>query len=132
MMAAVSHSPDDLLTAVLHKVGREARIVDDFELAKIFDRAAPTGVGEFVQFKLHPQYHFSKLLSDTLQVLDHGGSIIRENPAQQYFRVSPHAAGPYGKEKFDALDPNEQRLVAEIAKTIQQRFGALHGSKRED
>ena len=132
MTTAFAHSPDDLLIAVFHKVGREARILDDFELAKIFNDAALKDAGGFSQFKWHPQYHFSKSLSDTLQVLDHAGSIIRENPAQRYFKVSEHTAGPYGKAKFDELDPNEQRLADALAQTIRERIGVPHGSARED
>lgn len=128
----ISHSPDDLLIAVFHKVGPKTRILDDFELAKIFNDAALKDLGGFSQFRWHPQYHFSKLLSDTLQVLDHAGSIIRENPAQRYFKVSEHTAGPYGEAKFAELDPNEQRLAEELAQKIRDRIGVPHGSGREN
>ena len=133
MSIAMSHTLEDLLIAVLHKVGRESRLVDNFELAKIFNEFATKEEGSgFARLKWHPQYHFSKLLSDTLQILDHAGSIIRENPAQQYFRVSPHTAGPYGEEKFGSLDSKDQRLAEQIAQTIKEKFETPHGSKKEN
>ena len=45
MTTALSHSPDDLLIAVFHKVGPKTRILDDFELAKIFNDAALKDAG---------------------------------------------------------------------------------------
>jgi len=103
--------PEDLVIAILNKVGPDVRIVDDNRLAKIFNNAAVEG-GVFEQFEWHPQYHYSKLLSDTLQILDQGGSIIRENPATTYFRISDHTAGLMVKLSSIALDPNDQKAVA--------------------
>jgi hypothetical protein len=123
MGTGTQHLPEELIVAVLNRVGQSARIVDDFRLARIFDNASKRDVPAFAQFRCHRQYHFSRLLSDTLQILDHAGSITRENAAQKYFRVSPHTAGPFGRARYEALEPKEKQLVDEIAQHIVEAYG---------
>ena len=132
MATVTERMPEDLVIAVLHRVGRDARIVDDFQLASVFDEAARSRVSSFARFRCHPQYGFSKLLSETLQILDHAGSITRENAAQRYFRVSPHTAGPFGRGKYDELSEPERQLVDDVASQIRERFGPPNADQRQD
>jgi hypothetical protein len=115
-------SPEDLLLATLHKVGEGTRIVDDQRLAAIFNDAAEQKPDLFRPFRWHRQYHYSKLLSDTLQLLDLGGSIVRENAPTKYFKISGHTAGSYGAEKFSSLDQDAQKVVLSVAGKIAEAF----------
>lgn len=115
--------PEELLIAVLHHVGQGTRIIDDSRLARIFNDAASQSKGSFRQFSWHPQYRYSKTLTDSLQALDHGGSILRENPASTYFSISQHTAGPWGKKTAESLDPEDRKLAEEIAAKIKEVFG---------
>jgi hypothetical protein len=120
--------PEELVTAILHRVGEGVRIIDDTRLARIFDKAARSFGGGFSIFASHPQYRYSKALTDTFQALDHGGSIQRDNPASTYFAITPHTAGPYGSTLYGALDDAERQAVDAIAEEIKQLFGAENGS----
>lgn len=122
MATTLERTPENLLLATLHKVGTECRLVDDFTLAKIFNDAARKFGGAFKQFAWHPHYHVSETLSETLQLLDHAGSIVRENAAQTYFRVSPHTAGPFGQKALDALESEDRRRVEMISDQIREVF----------
>lgn len=124
MSATMEHSPEKVLLATLHKVGTNVRLMDDFELAKVFNNAATQYGGPFKPFAWHRHYHVSEALSEALQVLDHAGSIVRENAAQTYFRASAHTAGPYGENVFQSLSPDEQKLVEMVAADIKQTFEA--------
>lgn len=115
--------PEDILIATLYKIGKGVRISDDRRLADIFDEAAKRE-SIFARFKAHPQYRYSKLLSDTLQTLDLGGAIVRDNAPLHYFRVSDHAAGPFGESKFLCLSETDQVAVASVAEKIRSVFGA--------
>jgi hypothetical protein len=124
-MPTIEHEcllPEEIVVAVLHKVGK-ARIVDDVRLAKIFDDAAKKSQGIFKQFSWDPQYRYSRILTDAVQALDHGGSIRRENPASNYFSITEHTAGPYGGALYSKLSPEDQGAVDEIATKIQKTFG---------
>ena len=70
----------------------------------------------------HPQYNYSKLLSETLLTLDLGGGILRDNAPLQYFRVSEHLAGEYGKTKLDKLQPEEVEAVRKLSEKITSEF----------
>lgn len=113
--------PEEVVLAVLHKAGKEVRIVDDRRLAEIFDEAARDSE-LFAAFKSHKQYHYSRTLTNALQVLDLGGSIVRENAPAKYFKPSGHTTGPYGQKLFEALSETEQRAVEEVANKIRERF----------
>ena len=128
MSTMITHTPEDVLLATLHKVGMDVRLVDGHSLARLFNEAATDVGGPFARFAWHRHYHVSELLSRALQVLDHAGSIVRENAAQTYFRVSPHAAGPFGKTVFDSLPAVEKGAIEELADRIKEEFGGQHGT----
>lgn len=115
-------APEDVLLAVLHKVGSDARLVNDFSLASLFNEAAQTSPELLGTFAWHPQYHDSKVLRSTLQALDLGGTIIRENASIKNFRVAPRVAGEYGKKKFELLDAAEREVIERLAERIRQKF----------
>jgi hypothetical protein len=122
MSITMNRTPETVLLATLHKVGRDVRLVDNFELARIFNEAAKEFGEPFKQFAWHRHYHVSERLSETLQLLDHAGSIVRENAAQTYFRVSPHTAGPFGGSAFDSLDASDQTAVDLVSARIRDAF----------
>jgi hypothetical protein len=121
--------PEDVVTATLNRVGEDVRIVDDQRLARIFDEASKDPSGPFREFRLHPRYGFSRLLSETLQVLDLAGSIRRENAAQRYFAPSDHTIGEYGKSKYDLLNEAERAAVDKVADQVKQEFGRSNGPR---
>ena len=114
--------PEEAVVAVLSKVGR-ARIIDDFKLAKIFDRASKASNGVFKQFAWDPQYRYSPVLTDVLQALDHGGSIRRDNPAGNYFSITKHTTGPYGNSLYERLSADDKAVADKIAAEIQTAYG---------
>jgi hypothetical protein len=130
MTATMERSPEKVLLATLHKVGTDVRLKDDFDLAKVLNEAAEEYGGPFRPFAWHRHYHVSEVLSEALQILDHAGSIVRENAAQTYFRVSPHTAGPYGASVFQSLVRDDQELVEKVAARIREEFGARDESAR--
>ena len=114
--------PEDLVVAALYRAGTGVRIVDDRRLAEIFGNAAvesPT----FSAFKLHPHYRYSRILSDTLQLLDLGGSIVRENAPAKYFKASEHTLGPYGRDVYDQLSEDERTMIDALADRLKVTFG---------
>jgi hypothetical protein len=131
MSAVTERTPENILLATLHKVGREVRLLDDYELARIFNDAAQESEA-FRPFAWHPHYRVSERLSETLQVLDHAGSITRENVAQTYFRASPHTSGPYGEKVFLALPEKDRAFVETVADRIRSTFGVDNESERSD
>ena len=116
--------PEDIVTATLNRVGKDVRLVDDQRLAKIFDDASKDPEGAFREFRIYPRYEFSRLLSETLQVLDLAGSIRRENAAQRYFGPSEHTLGEYGKSKYDQLEAPDKAAVDRVATQIKQVFAS--------
>ena len=114
--------PEEIVVAILHKVGCDASLVDDQRLANVFDDVAQEVGGIFKQFSKHPRYRYSRLLTETLQSLDQGGSIVRNNPGTSYFHVTTHTAGKYGKRMFDGLSAPDQATVDALAKTIVSVF----------
>jgi len=127
MAANTQLLPEDIVTATLNRVGKGVRLVDDPRLAKIFDDASKNLEGPFREFRLHPRYEFSRLLSETLQVLDLAGSIRRENAAQRYFGPSEHTLGEYGKSKYDQLPEPDKVAVDKVATQIKQVFASSNG-----
>ena len=121
-MTKTTSFPEDVLIAVLHKVGPRVRIADDQRLASLFDDAAAESKGNLAQFRSHPQYHYSDILSEALATLDLGGSIERKNAATKYFHISAQTAGAYGKRKFAELDSKDKAEVAELAKRLRDDF----------
>ena len=119
--------PEDVVIATLYRVGKDVRLVDDQRLAKILDDASKDQSGPFREFRLHPRYDFSRVLSETLQVLDLAGSIRRENAAQRYFRPSDHTAGAYGSSRFESLSPEDKAAVERVAEQIKQAFATTNG-----
>lgn len=117
-------TPETLLMATLHKVGRDVRMVDDFEFAKVFNQASSEFGELFKPFAWHRHYHVSELLSGALQLLDQAGSIVRQNAAQTYFRTSDHLAGPFGARIFSALDGEEKKAVEAVADRLIKAFGS--------
>lgn len=116
--------PEEIVVAVLNKVGCDVRLADDIRLASAFDDVAQEAGGIFEQFAKHPRYNYSRLLTGTLQSLDHGGSIVRNNPGTSYFSVTRHTAGAYGKGMFDSLSRPDQVRVEALAKRIVSVFSA--------
>lgn len=122
-MPATKMFPEDIVIATLHAVGSETKLVDDERLATAFDKAAQE-CPLFSPFRKHPQYGYSRLLSEALQTLDLGGGIVRDNAPLQYFRVSKHVVGDYGKSKWGLLQsPAEKKAVRKVAETIRSVFG---------
>lgn len=113
--------PEEIVVAVLNKVGCDVRLADDLRLASVFDDVAQDHGGIFKQFVKHPRYHYSRLLTATLQSLSHGGSIVRDSQTS-YFRVTRHTAGAYGKRIFDGLSHPDQVQVKALAKRIVSVF----------
>lgn len=122
MSAYTTTSPEDILIAVLHKVGTEVRLVNDTQLAALFHEASQSTPEVFGDYAWHPQYHDSKTLRNSLQILDLGGTIIRENASIKNFYVAPRLAGEYGKKKFEALDEDVQEAVTQLAEKIKEIF----------
>ena len=122
MSAYTGVSPEDLLLAVLHKVGTDVRLVNDVRLAALLNEMAQAAPDVFAEYAWHPQYHDSKTLRNALQVLDLGGTIIRENASIKNFRVAPRVAGEYGKKKFESLDESAREAVAQLAERIKEQF----------
>src|SRR5437870_4240899 len=79
--------PEEVLLAILHKVGQGVRIAEDQTLVRLFDDAATEHPELFGPFKKHPYYPYSDRLMDALQALDLGSAIVRENAATGYFTV---------------------------------------------
>lgn len=115
--------PEDLLVAVFHLVGSDTRLVDDVRLANAFDEASRGGSSLFTRFRKHPQYQYCRMLSEALQTLALGGSITHETTALQYFHVSKHVAGAYGRVKVEGLLEDEQAQVRSVAAAIRFAFG---------
>ncbi len=115
------HTPEDVLVATLFKAGVEVRLRDDFRLAKIFNSAADSYGGIFRQFRWHPQYRVSRVLSETLQILDQAGVISRENAAQMYFRPTQHGCG-LGERRFDQFEAADQEKIERVASELRELF----------
>src|SRR5688572_7264260 len=114
----ITMNSEDILVAVLHKVGQGVRLTNDVRLTKVFQNGsekAPELLGEFAW---HPQYHDSKTLRSALQILDLGGGIVRENASIKSFRVAPRVAGGYGESKYMALNDRDRQIVDELAQEI--------------
>ncbi len=120
--------PEDLLIATLHLVGDDVTLVDDKRLAGAFDKAAKECPQLFERFRQHPQYHYSRLLSEALQTLDLGGGIIRDNAPLQHFRVWRYVAGDYGKSKLDLLNTEQVEAVRNVAERIRSLFRVRQSS----
>ena len=118
-------NPEDLLVAVLYRMGnKDLRLTNDVHLAKLFNAASEKAPDLLGDFAWHPQYHDSKALRNSLQVLDLGGAIVRENAALKSFRVAPRVLGEYGKSKFEALDEKGRQAIEELANEIRSTFEA--------
>jgi hypothetical protein len=113
--------PEEILVAVLHKVGPNIRLVDDERLASAFNEAAEKSA-ILRPFRWHPQYFFSQRLSNALQVLDLGGSIVRENAPTKYFTISRHTAGSYGETTFSSLAKDDQAAISDLADKLREAF----------
>lgn len=114
---------EDLLVAVLHKVGsKDIRLSNDVRLARLFNVASEKARDLLGDFAWHPQYHDSKALRNALQVLDLGGGIVRENASLKSFRVAPRVLGDYGKSKFEKLDTDGRNAVEDLAREIRRTF----------
>lgn len=122
MPTTMRRTAENILLATLHKVGRDVRLMDNFELARIFNDAATEFADTFKPFAWHRHYHVSERLTETLQLLDHAGSIVRENAAQTYFKISPHTAGPFGEHAFESLIPTDQEAVSRVSERIRAAF----------
>lgn len=116
--------PEDVLIAMFHRVGNDVRITDDERLARIIGNASSKNCerNPFAPFKLHPRYGYSRVFGDTLQTLDHAGSIVRENASQLYFRATEHTAGPFGASVYELLDTEQRTMIDEVAQLIRQEF----------
>lgn len=115
----------DLVIAVLHRLDKDLRLTNDVELARLFNEASEKSPELLGDFAWHPQYHDSQVLRNTLQTLDLGGGIIRENASLKSFRVAPRVLGDYGREKFEALDPKDREIVEALANDIRGVFGSV-------
>jgi hypothetical protein len=115
---------EDLLVAILHRVGSTTRLGNDVRLAKLFHAASQKAPDVMSDFAWHPQYHDSKALRSALQVLDLGGGIVRENASIRHFRVAPRVSGDYGRSKFEALSDHQREVVDGLANEIRNTFSA--------
>ena len=113
--------PEDIVTAILYKVGRSVRIEQDQHFTDIFDEFAQSKGGEFLQFRAHPQYRYSSTLESVMQTLAVGGSIVRIGLSMRFI-ASPHTCGPYGKSVFQDLDKGTREAVCELAERIQAAY----------
>lgn len=113
---------EDILVAVLHKVGEDVRLTNDVRLTKLFQNASQKAPDLLGEFAWHPQYHDSKTLRSALQMLDLGGGIVRENASIKSFRVAPRVAGGYGEAKYQSLDDREKAIVDDLANQIVGTF----------
>jgi hypothetical protein len=116
--------PEDLLVATISRVGGPLRLKDDVLARVLNDVAASHPESAFGPFKWHPLYHYSRLLGDTLQNLDHAGSIVRENASQSYFKASDHTLGPYGQRLYENMDNEGKALIDKVADQIRRAFKA--------
>ncbi len=121
MVATQTTSPTDLVVAVLHEVGSGVRLKNDKRLAKLFNEAAQSG-GALSVFRWHEIYHDIDALRDALQVLDLGGTIVRENAPNRYFRASAHATGKYGEGVVSRLPESDREAVKALAAAIVEVF----------
>jgi hypothetical protein len=119
---------EDLLVAVLHRVGSTTRLANDVRLAKLFNAASQKAPEILGDFAWHPQYHDSKVLRNALQNLDLGGGIVRENASIRHFRVAPRVSGDYGKSKFEVLDDRQREVVDQLADEIRNAFSTSAAS----
>lgn len=109
---------EELLTAVLHKVGPDVRM-NDKAVTQVIGEIAAKKEGLLDGFAVHPTYKYSPKLEDCVTNLTHGGSIIREG-ITSYFRSSPHTAGPYGKSLYEQLDESGRAIIDDAAQKIRQ------------
>jgi hypothetical protein len=117
--------PEDVLIATFNRVGN-VRLEDNSRLAEIFDKARQqVPAGPFDSFRLHPRYGYSRVLSDTLQILDHAGSIVRENATQQYFRPTPHTLGGFGESLYRGLSLEHRQVIDQVAEQIRNDFTVI-------
>lgn len=115
---------EDILVAVLHKVGQNVRLTNDVRLTRLFQNASERSPQLLGEFAWHPQYHDSKTLRSALQILDLGGGIVRENASIKSFRVAPRVAGGYGESKYQALNDQDREIVDDLAREIIGTFSA--------
>lgn len=113
--------PEELIVAVLHKVGKDITLESDRRLDDAFNDVACKGC-TFEGFAAHPRYGYSRLLAETLQSLCHGGSILREAGTNR-FRASTHTAGMYGWRVWRNLTSDQRAAVEELAADIREIFG---------
>jgi hypothetical protein len=118
-----SRSAERVVLAILHSVGQDTLLTDNRIMARIFNDAARNHASLLGRFAWHPIYHVSDILAAAFQILDQTGSITRENAAQVYFRVSPHAAGAFGRQVLEQFTDEEQLTLRSIADEIQREFG---------
>lgn len=112
----------DLVVAVFNKVGTSVHLKDDEMLAKAFNDASVDFPEFFREFAWHPQYKDSRLLSRTLQNLDLGGDIYRENASGMDLRISERVADEYGNAVFSGLPSEAQTAVSQIAEKIREAY----------
>lgn len=113
---------EDLVVAVLHKVGEDVRIRDGKLLYGIFDKAARKSPKVFGIFRAHPQYYDCPRLKEVLYSLDIGGSIERFNAASQLYQASKSTREEYGSSKYASLSRTTKNLVDEVAENIRDAF----------
>lgn len=111
---------NELVVAVFNRVGAGTNLKDDFFLARAFNEAANKFPSIFGKFAWHRQYKDSKELSSSLQALDFGGAIFRENASGMNIRLSDRVVGEYGNRVFEALDADAKRAVEFLAESIKK------------
>ena len=126
-MAQSDILPEDVLLATLHSVGSDVRIAQDQRLADLLNKASAAFGELYRPFAAHRFYRYSKLLNDSLQRMDLGGAIVRENAPTRYFRASKATAGAYGASVFAQLSPDQQEVVKKVAGWIRDQFRASDG-----
>lgn len=113
--------PEELVIAVLHRVGSGIKFRENKTLDRCFGDAAEESPDIFGDFCLHPQYGDCPKLRDALQVLSLGGAVVSEG--QDYVcRASEGVLGDYGKTKYNALPDEAKAAVDEVAEAIRQAF----------
>ena len=114
--------PEEILIAVLSRLGRGERIAEDQQFIDAFSSVAEEH-DALRCFDKHPVYGDSPALAAALQSLDIGGGIVRENASPRYFRVSESVAGTYGRLKYDELEEDLRSIVDRIAERVSRDAG---------
>jgi hypothetical protein len=103
-------SEEDILLAVLHKVQGQFK---EEHLITALDEVARKHSGMFLMFQKNPNGG-NRTVWDLMRQFATSGSLIRQGMTD-WFRVSPHTYGAYGRKKFDLFTPAQREEFKRIA-----------------